>query len=361
MRIDGDKSDWHGLIGKDVISNHPKRTLVKVDQLLRDFKSGKKSFSSREAQRGERTVEISYNAIRNLKGEYRGLVRLISDITERKRVEERLKEYSERLKEMVDERTQELRGAQEQLVRREKLAVLGQLAGSVSHELRNPLAVINNAVYYLKMVQPDADEKVKEYLDVLSAEVSNAKKIISDLLDFALIKSVDNEKVVVSELVSQVLAKQPPPENVTAATDVPTDLPSLLVDPLQIEQVFTNLVTNAYQAMPDGGNLTITAEVISDQHPVTSDHSLLSTPQPLIPNSQSLISIFITDSGTGIPPENMSKLFEPLFTTKARGIGLGLAISRNLVEANGGRIDVVSEEDRGSTFIVILPTGEVTA
>lgn len=276
-----------------------------------------------------------------------------------------LQEYSANLEEMVEQRTQELRDAQEQLVRREKLAVLGQMAGSVSHELRNPLAVINNAVYYLKMVQPDADETVKEYLDMLSAEVGNAKKIVSDLLDFARVKSVDREKVAVSELVSQVLAKHSLPENVTATTEVSPDLPPVYVDLRQIEQVIANLVTNAYQAMPDGGHLTINAtapsdqsleisdrssDSVQDQSPISTLQSPISTLQPL-----SLVYISFTDTGVGISPENIRKLFEPLFTTKASGIGMGLAICQNLVEANGGTIEVESEEGVGSTFILRLP------
>jgi PAS domain S-box-containing protein len=267
------------------------------------------------------------------------------DITERKQNEQKLREYSEHLEEMVAERTRELTDAQEKLVRQEKLAVLGQLAGGVGHELRNPLAVINAAIYYLKLVQPDASDKVREYHAMIEQEVRNSEKIITDLLDFARIKSVDREAVSVSEIVQRVLERYPVPPSVTLSLDLSPYLPKIYADPRHVEQVLGNLVLNACQAMKDGGQLSVIsrqASVVSDQLP--------------IPNPQLLI--IVRDTGVGISPENMSKLFEPLFTTKIKGIGLGLAISKKLIEANGGRIEVKSEAGKGSTFTLVLPAKE---
>ena len=264
---------------------------------------------------------------------------IIRDITERKQAEEALKEYSERLEEMVEERTQELCDAQGQLVRQEKLAVLGQLAGGVGHELRNPLGVISNAVYFLKMILPDADETTKEYLGIISSEVRDAEKIVSDLLDFSRTRFPDREKVAVSDLVDHVLERCPPPGDVQVVTQIPSDLPPVFVDPRQMGQVLGNLVTNAYQAMPEGGRLTIETSEVSGKPPRS-------------------VVVSISDNGCGISEENRPKIFEPLFTTRARGIGLGLAMSKNLVEANGGSIEVESEEGKGSTFTVRLPVAE---
>lgn len=154
---------------------------------------------------------------------------------------------------MVEERTKELRDAHEELVRKDKLAVLGQLAGGVGHELPNPLAVISNAVYYLRMVLPDADETIKEYLEMISSEVGNSQKIISDLLGFSRTKSPDREETAVSELLAEVLETQPAPEEVKVSLEIPSHLPAVFVDPRQIGQVLSNLVTNAYHAMPEGG------------------------------------------------------------------------------------------------------------
>jgi PAS domain S-box-containing protein len=266
----------------------------------------------------------------------------LSDITERKRAEEALKEYSERLEEMVEERTKELRDAQEELVRKGKLAILGQLAGGVGHELRNPLGVISNAVYFLQMTLPDADETTataKEYLEIISEEVRNSSKIISDLLDFSCTRMPEREEIAVSELVAEVLEKRPPPEGVEVTTRIAPDLPPVYVDPRQMGLVLVNLVVNAYQAMKEGGALTIKTSEVSEK----------------LPKSK-WIALSVSDTGCGISQEHMKKLFEPLFTTKARGIGLGLATSRILVEANGGSMEVESEEGKGSTFTVRLPT-----
>jgi signal transduction histidine kinase len=193
-----------------------------------------------------------------------------------------------------------------------------------------------------------ADETTREYLDIISSEVRNSTKIVSDLLDFARTRPAEREKIAVSELVAQSLEKRPPPENVEVVTEIASDLPPVFVDPRQMGQVLGNLVTNAYQAMPEGGNLTISAQAAS-------------LPCGRGRAGVGAVALSITDTGCGISQENLDKLFEPLFTTKARGIGLGLAVSRNLVEANGGSIEVESKEGEGSTFTVILPTKEAVS
>ena len=303
--------------------------VIRSEQGLRDYEGPTIDASKEEENRWVSTTKVP---LRDAQGEIAGFVGLGRDITERKRAEERLQEYSERLEEMVEERTQELRDAQEQLIRREKLVILGQLAGGVGHELRNPLGVISNAVYFLQTVLTDADESTKESLEMISEEVRNSTKIISGLLDFSRTRLPDREEVAVSELVAEVLKKRPPLENVEVITEIAPDLPPVFVDPQQTGQVLGNLVTNAYQAMKEGGNLTISAQAERGQ-----------------------VSLSVADTGCGIPPENMAKLFEPLFTTRTRGIGLGLAVSKSLVEANGGSIEVISKVGKGSTFTVRLP------
>lgn len=236
----------------------------------------------------------------------------------------------------LGEMTSKLKESQEQLVRQEKLAILGQLAGGVGHELRNPLGVISNAVYYLQMVLPDADDNIKEYLGIISSEVGNSEKIITDLLDFARIKSLERVEITVEDAISHVLEKQPPPEGVEVITHIPSQLSPIFVDVQQIEgQVLSNLMGNAFQAMPEGGKLTISAQEAGDK-----------------------VRISVSDTGCGISEDNLKKIFEPLFTTRAKGIGLGLAVTENLVEANGGSIEVESIEGEGSTFTIILPTKE---
>ncbi|HQV64425.1 MAG TPA: ATP-binding protein, partial [Anaerolineales bacterium] len=223
-----------------------------------------------------------------------------------------------------------------QHVRQEKLAVMGELAGSVGHELRNPLSVISTAVYYLKMVQPDAEEEITHYLNMIGQEVWNSEKTINNLLDFGRTISADLEIVPVFELVDQALKKFYPPASVTVTLDIPHDLPKVYVDVEQSKQIFGNLIVNASQAMTTtGGKLFIKAAV-----------------------QDGMVRVDIHDTGVGIPTENMNKIFDPLFTTKSKGVGLGLALCVKLIEANAGRIEVESEVGKGSVFTVYMPVFE---
>jgi PAS domain S-box-containing protein len=298
--------------------------------------------------------------LRDSQGRVIGLVGVGRDITELKRVAEEIRQLNAELEQRVEERTRELREAQEQIVRQEKLAVLGQLAGGVAHELRNPLGSISNAVYYLKLVQPEANEKIRQYHAIIENEVHNAVKIITDLLDFSRIKYVDREAVSVPELVRRVLERFPAPPSVEVLLDLPDDLPKVFADWCQMEQVLGNLIVNACQVMRKGGRLTISAgrQKPGAQLPVAAEDSATENAKKTTRSDQGTVAIAVKDSGEGILPENMAKLFEPLFTTKLKGIGLGLAVSKKLVEANGGRIVVESEPGKGSTFTVYLPVHE---
>ena len=257
---------------------------------------------------------------------------LQKEIQERTNAEEKLKDYSGRLEELVLERTDELREAQGKLLRQERLSALGQFAGSVGHELKNPLGVISNAVYFLQMISGSENKKIKEYLNIILSEVKRAGKIIDDLKNFSKGRaSLEKEKVEIKALISSAMERMDLPEGINLTESVPSELPSVLVDPYQISQVLFNLVKNACQAMPEGGKLSI--KVFEEK---------------------GKISISIVDTGSGISPENLEKIFDPLFTTKAKGIGLGLTICKSLVEANGGEIKVMSQEGEGTAFTIIL-------
>ena len=290
------------------------------------------------------------------------------ELTEHAKAEKEVQRLNEELEMKVEERTRELLDAQEELVLKEKLATLGQLSGSVGHELRNPMGVISNAVYFLQSVMPDADETVKEYLNIIKSEVINSERIISDLLDFTRTKTPQTEVITVNALIKQSLGKCIVPQNISLRVEIPDTLPAVKIDPFQMGQVFYNLVTNAIQAMPNGGELRIAArkvvrdwglgvskEGIEDQKLGIGGENLNPNPQQPTPE-EDFIEISVTDTGEGISPGNMKKLFQPLFTTKARGIGLGLTVVKNLIEANGGRIEVDSQTGKGTTFTVILPT-----
>jgi PAS domain S-box-containing protein len=272
-------------------------------------------------------AQLGVTPLMDEKGEFKGSLAGVQDISALKLVQAQLAEQSWRLEELVEERTQDLKVAQSQLIRAEKLATLGELAGGVGHELRNPLAVISNAVYLLKNSMPKSTSNLLEYIEMIETETHNASSIINDLLDYSRIQPTEKEITELSSLVAGLLAKIPIPENVVLENQLRADLPMTNVNAQQVEIIFTNLISNAIEAMPEGGSLKITSRVQKNR-----------------------LTIAVEDSGMGISRKNMSKIFEPLFTTKPRGIGLGLAITARLAELNDIQIRVKSREGRGTTF-----------
>ncbi|MFA5825948.1 MAG: ATP-binding protein [Gallionellaceae bacterium] len=236
----------------------------------------------------------------------------------------------------LNEKSRQLLEAQEELVRKEKLALLGQLADNVGHELRNPLGVMNNAVYYLQAVLTDADATTKEYLGIIKDEITNAERIVSDLLDAVRTKPPHPEMFGVAELIQQTLRKCNVPSSVSVKLDIPANISPIQVDPIHMHQVLWNLIANALEAMPEGGEL----EIKADADPAAKT-----------------VTVSIKDSGSGIAPEHMAMLFQPMFTTKTRRIGLGLVVVKNLTQVNGGSVAVESAPGKGSVFSVTLPSG----
>lgn len=235
----------------------------------------------------------------------------------------------------LERRNIELRDAQEKLVRSEKLAAIGQLASSVAHELRNPLGAIKNVVYYLRMLELGTEgEEIKRNLEMISREVDNSDKIIRDLLEFARVKRPALRRENVNQLVAELVGKIEARPGVDVATELAPGLPEIEVDALQIHQVFSNLATNALQAMEQGGRLTIRTACDGDA-----------------------VTVSFSDTGCGIPPEHLPKIFEPLFSTKAKGTGLGLAVCASIIDGHGGKILVESEVGRGTVMTVSLPGG----
>jgi signal transduction histidine kinase len=175
-----------------------------------------------------------------------------------------------------------------------------------------------------------------EYLGILERESQTAVQIISDMLNFSSVESGDRQPSKVAELIDGVLVKQPLPKGIVLDLKLPETIPLVFVDSHQIEQAIARLLVNAYEAMEGSGKIGISV-----------DRS--------ITQEKSFVTIAIQDNGSGISPKNMEKLFEPLFTTKLRRIGLGLPLSRRLIEVNGGRIEVKSKVGKGTTFTLYLP------
>jgi two-component system NtrC family sensor kinase len=231
-----------------------------------------------------------------------------------------------------------LKETQEELVQKEKLASVGQLAAGVAHEINNPLGSVLLYADILRKETPEDDQQQQEDLDMIIREATRCKTIVNDLLDFSRQNEVMAQDTNVNELLQELAEeaeRQEIYQQITIVSALSEDLPTIQADPLQFRQVFLNLMSNAAEAMPEGGQLTLRTR----RGPM-----------------EGYITIEVQDTGTGIPEENMSKLFTPFFTTKpiGKGTGLGLAIIYGIVKMHRGQISVQSQEGRGTTFSVVL-------
>lgn len=264
---------------------------------------------------------------------YTGLQVIIKDVTQQKKMQEELRNYSLNLKNLVEERTEELKKTQEELVRKEKLAVLGQLTGTVSHELRNPLAVMKSSTYYLKSKLPDDDQKITKHLDRIERQIQICDNIIGELLEFTRSWIPRLSESNINSLINFTLTEMHIPDIIKIEKNYGQGLPILNLDPGKIQQVIINLVNNAIQSMEKGGKLTIST----------------------YKEDTKWVIIEVDDEGEGIAPENLDKIFEPLFTTRARGVGLGLSIVSKIIEAHEGKIRAISKKGEGTTIEIKLP------
>ena len=191
----------------------------------------------------------------------------------------------------------------------ERLATIGKVAGGIAHELRNPLNVVKTSVYFILNAKNASAEKIKTHLERIERQVGVADRVITALNDFARLPVPELDRVEVEPCLRDVLEVTTIPENVAVEWSVSSPAPTVLGDRAQLYIVFSNLVRNARDAMPEGGKLSLMARRTGDQVEVT-----------------------IQDTGVGIPKENLSRILEPLYSTKAKGIGLGLSIAHEILE-----------------------------
>jgi signal transduction histidine kinase len=257
-----------------------------------------------------------------------------------------LQKWNSELEKRVQERTQDLKEAQEQLIASEKLAALGQMASVVGHELRNPLAVMNNSVYFIKTkllsgVTPSAegvaadvalDPKVQKHLGIIENEIVKSNAIIRDVLDFARNRALNATSRKIDELMEKAIERIQIPTDVTLSKKLTLGDLEIPVDEDELRQVLVNLMENACQAMTSGGTLKIGTKAY-----------------------ENMVEMSIGDTGCGIPQEHLNKIFAPFFTTKSRGTGLGLAVVKKIIDRHQGQIDVQSKIGEGTEFFIRLP------
>lgn len=226
---------------------------------------------------------------------------------------------------------------EEQHLKLEKLAAIGELATMVGHDLRNPLQSIENAVYYLNSelsnlsASVPISQKTMGMLKVINDSINYADKIILDLQDFSAAKKPALEKTDINAIVKETMSQFQIPKNVKLISELDR-LPEIKADKYQMKRVFLNLTSNALQAMENGGTLTVSTK-----------------------RANGFVEVSFKDTGVGIAKENIEKIFSPFFTTRAQGMGMGLPICKKFVESHGGSIEVETEEGKGSTFRVKLP------
>jgi signal transduction histidine kinase len=223
---------------------------------------------------------------------------------------------------------------QEQLVRSERLAVLGHFSGSISHELRNPLGVIDSSVYYLKTKLKDADEKVQQHLDRVKSSVGSATAIIESLLNLTRMKEPQLQRLDLIAVTSDAINTSEVPAKVEVIQNFPEQEVLIGADWEQLRMAFQNIIKNAIEAMGGKGTLTVAIRKTTDGQ----------------------AEVAFADTGMGVAPEDLDKIFQPLFSTKAKGIGFGLSIAKTIVDKHGGTIAAKSEPGKGATIIVRLPS-----
>lgn len=274
--------------------------------------------------------------LRSPGGEITHLLGIVHDITRLKSAEEALRLANEELERRVEARTRDLRDAQHALLRKERLAVLGQLSGGLAHQIRTPLSTITNAAAVLRRrLESSDDALVQQAMSIITEEVWEANRIITDLLDFVRVRPPSSVPVPVSALVDGALGTARPPAGITVIRDLPDDLIAL-VDERQTRDALGNVIRNAIEAMGEEGRLTFRASA-----------------------DPAYAHIRVEDTGPGIADDALVHLFEPLVTTKALGLGLGLTTARALIENQKGDIRYVKPEPgaltAGACFEIRVP------
>jgi len=267
---------------------------------------------------------------------------IMRDITERVQVTEELEKHRKNLEALVQERTRELELAQEEILTNERLAVLGQLTATVSHELRNPLGVIRSSAFYLQQKNQKQDQKIIKHINRIEDQVEICDAIVSDLLEYTRGR---HSQMLVGEInpwLIQVLEELPLTDGIQMDVALAVNLPNCRFDKEKMRRVVVNLMDNAFQAIAERKKL-VTDEMFEPRIEVKT--------QAVDQN----IMIRVKDTGIGMEATTVERAFEPLFTTRARGTGLGLANVKKIIEEHSGTVLLQSKPNEGTTVIITIP------
>ena len=270
-----------------------------------------------------------------------GLGMILSDITEIKQAEAELSKHRHHLEELIEERTKELHNAQDELVRKERLATLGQLTATVSHELRNPLGAMRPSVYILNKLTDKNNDRVKKALGIVDRNIDRCDHIIDELLDFTRITDLERHPTRVDEWLASIIDEQNIPEDIRLEKNLSLNDLELGLDTDRLQRAIINVMENACHAMLE--------DIEAGMHREGACLGINT-----MTNGQR-VEITISDNGVGIKDDVMEKMFEPLFSTKTFGVGLGMPTVRQIMKQHGGGIEIDSEESKGTSVILWLP------
>lgn len=331
-------------VGTSILDCHCGRMKDKVLDVMNNFKTDHNSTRHRIIKTKGKYFNNTYNVVKDEQSEFLGVVLLSQDITEKKLLEDKLQKYNEELEMKVKERTEEIENAynqlqivQQQLIQSEKMAAIGQFVAGLAHQINNPLDGIQNCLNTI-LSEPDNLEQTKNYAELSIESLYKIEMLVKKLLSYARSHSLEKTEVDVNFILNNILdltSLKLKNKDIKIENELSPDLPSVYGDQHYLEQVFVNLILNAYDAMDEGGTLTLKSLEDQEGHVV----------------------IKVIDTGTGIPKEQIKSIFDPFFTTKQKsnGTGLGLYLSYNFITQHNGKISVKSKEGVGTEFTVLLP------
>ena len=355
VKVNDVAAEWHSLATKDHIGR------TKAEALPAYEKTDKASFQHimdtgkpvlnqefvstlRARPNDEMTLLVSRFPIPGTTGKPVGVASIILDITEQKRAREEVRNLNAKLEQRVEKRTAELRTAQAELVRKERLATLGQLSATVSHELRNPLGTIRNSLVILEKKLGTESPVVHRSIDRMVRNIGRCNNIIDEMLEFARARELELNKTNFDAWLVNILDEfqVPPGITVTRLLGAPRSRPG--IDDDRMRRAIVNVYDNACQAM---------TEEPKGKGPAKKKALTVSTK-----SVKGRLEVLIADTGPGMPPEVFAAAFEPLYSTKGFGVGLGLPIVKQIMEQHGGGIEITSKQGIGTQVVLWLPLGK---
>lgn len=336
------------IIGKNWFDNYlPERLRRTVKNVFNNLLKGETELvefyeNVLLTSKGDEKIIAWHNSVLyDIEGRIIGILSSGTDITDIKAAEVELYKHQYQLEELVEDRTKELRAAQEELVRKERLATLGQLTATVSHELRNPLGAMKPSLYIIEKKIDKNDERVQKAIERIDRNIDRCDNIIDELLDFTRIIRLVRQSIRIDEWLESVVDEQDIPKDIRVEKDLSLKDVELVVDSDRLRRAVINVVENACHAMENENH-----QIIDKKNACLRIKTV---------SNDERIEIVISDSGSGMPQDILGRIFEPLFSTRGFGVGLGMPTVKQIMEQHGGGIDIDSEEGKGTTVTLWLP------